>query len=250
MARRDGRPPELEQLLAASGDETSDEAWARFLGSHNRLLLKVAHETSRQYDGAMDHYTFILERLRADDFHRLRRYEPDGRTKFTTWLVVVARRLCLDHHRQVYGRPRRSDDQAVAEQDMRRRLVDFVMEEVDLERVINHGGNGADDLIRRRELHETLQRALETLPDEERLTLRLKFEDEAAISDIAKVLDVPTVFHVYRRINKILGELREELQNNGLDGSDVHSVLGQALRRLGRPRAAEKHEALARQPGR
>ena len=217
MARGDRRPPELEQLLSASGDETRDEAWARFLSGHNRLLLKVAHETSRRYDGAMDHYTFILERLRADDFHRLRQYQPDGRTKFTTWLVVVARRLCLDHHRQAYGRPRRSDSEAIIEQDVRRRLVDFVMEEVDLERIVNHGGNGADHAIRQRELHESLQRALEALSDEERLTLRMRFEDDAAVSDIAKVLDVPTVFHVYRRINRILGNLREELQKHGLD---------------------------------
>jgi len=59
---------------------------------------------------------------------------------------------------------------------------------------------------------------LEALPDEERLTLRLRFEDEASVSDIASVLDVPTVFHVYRRINKILAHLREELHVRGVDG--------------------------------
>ncbi len=40
------------------------------------------------------------------------------------------------------------------------------------------------------------------------------------MSDIAKVLDVPTVFHVYRRINKTLARLREELDRRGVDGPD------------------------------
>ena len=114
-------PSELDGLLSATTDAGRSRAWERFIGRHSRLLLKVAHETSRQYDGAMDHYAFVLERLRADDFHRLRHYEPDGRTKFTTWLVVVARRLCLDHHRAIYGRPRSSDGDAIEEHDVRRR---------------------------------------------------------------------------------------------------------------------------------
>lgn len=211
-------PPELDGLLSAVTEADRASAWDRFIGRHSRLLLKVAHETSRQYDGAMDHYAFVLEHLRADDFQRLRGYESDGRTKFTTWLVVVTRRLCLDHHRHVYGRPRRSDKEAVEEHKVRRRLVDFVMEEVDTERTVNHRGNGADSGIRRRQLTEALQAALETLPDEERLSLRLRFEDGAAVSDIAKVLGVPTVFHVYRRLNKTLTRLRGELAQRGIDG--------------------------------
>lgn len=213
------RPPELEALLSAPADDARERAWARFLTRHSRLLLKVAHETSRQYDGAMDHYAFVLERLRADDFGRLRNYEPDGRTKFTTWLVVVTRRLCLDHHRHIYGRPRRSNGDATEEQDVRRRLVDFIMEEVDPERTVNHRDNGAaDGPIRRSELMDVLQGALDTLPDEERLTLRLRFEDHVAVSDIAKVMGVPTVFHVYRHLNKTLTRLREELERRGVDG--------------------------------
>jgi len=215
---RNRLPSELARLLSAASVESREGAWRAFVVRHSRLLLKVSHETARGYDGAMDHYAYILERLREDEFRRLRRYEPDGRTKFTTWLVVVARRLCLDHRRHVYGRSRRADDEAVAQGEVRRRLVDFVMEEVDLEQIANDRGNGADAAVRRREQHECLQRALAALTDSDRLALRLRFEDEVPVADIAEVLDVPTVFHVYRRISKTLARLREELEKDGLEG--------------------------------
>jgi DNA-directed RNA polymerase specialized sigma24 family protein len=54
----------------------------------------------------MDGYAYVLEALRSDDYRRLRAYAADGRSKFSTWLVVVARRLCLDLHLR---RPRPSE---------------------------------------------------------------------------------------------------------------------------------------------
>jgi len=47
----------------------------------------------------MDRYAFVLDRLRARNFRRLRRFQPRGSARFTTWLVLVSRRLCLDHRR-------------------------------------------------------------------------------------------------------------------------------------------------------
>lgn len=209
-------PPELTALLDAPSSESQRQAWEQFVRQHSRLILKVAHQNSRHYDGAMDHYTFVLERLRDDDFRRLRRYRSAG-TKFSTWLVVVVRRLCLDHHRQVYGRPRGNGNGASPEHDARRRLVDFVVAEIDPERT-RHNGKGPDAGIRRRELLDALEAALTTVSAEDRLTLRLRFEDGATASDIARVLGLPTVFHAYRRINKILKGLRRELEANGVHG--------------------------------
>jgi RNA polymerase sigma factor (sigma-70 family) len=211
-----GYPPELSTLLEARSSEARRRAWERFVRQHSRLILKVAHQSSRHYDGAMDHYTFVLERLRDDDFDRLRRYRSSG-SQFTTWLVVVVRRLCLDHHRQVYGRPRSSGNGASPEHHARRRLVDFVVDEIDPERT-RHNGKSPDAGIRRQELLEALEAALATVSPEDRLTLRLRFEDGAPAADIARVLGLPTVFHAYRRIKKILERLRVELEANGVHG--------------------------------
>lgn len=49
------------------------------------------------HDAAMDRYAYMLAQLRCSDFTPLQCHAADGRSAFTTWLVVVARRLCLDH---------------------------------------------------------------------------------------------------------------------------------------------------------
>ena len=99
-------PSELRQLLNAPDDAERDNAWSRFLESYSPLLLHLARSLGGDYDAAMDRYTFMLARLRRDDFRKLRGYSADGRAKFSTWLTVVARRLCLDHYRERCGRPR------------------------------------------------------------------------------------------------------------------------------------------------
>ena len=58
------------------------------------------------YDDALDPYAYMLDALRRDGCRRLRGFCANGRGRFSTWLVVVARRLCLDHHRLPVGRRR------------------------------------------------------------------------------------------------------------------------------------------------
>jgi len=105
---------ELSTLLDAANPAAREAAWTRFVETHNRLLLHVARSVDRDHDAAMDAYAHVLEQFRGDDFRRLRAYASDGRSKFTTWLVVVTRRVCLDHVRQRYGRAQ--DNSARAEE--------------------------------------------------------------------------------------------------------------------------------------
>jgi RNA polymerase sigma factor (sigma-70 family) len=100
-------PPHLSRLLSGDGDRAV--AWEAFVAEHSRLLLHVARTGTTKYDDAMDAYAYVLERLREDDYRRLREFAQDPRAKLTTWLVVVARRLSIDHYRRRYGRARGSD---------------------------------------------------------------------------------------------------------------------------------------------
>jgi hypothetical protein len=75
----------------------------------------------------MDRYAWVLDALRQDRHRRLRAFAAEGRGSFTTWLVAVVRRLCVDEHRHRYGRPagwraRRGGGRAWS----RRELVDLV----------------------------------------------------------------------------------------------------------------------------
>jgi DNA-directed RNA polymerase specialized sigma24 family protein len=84
-------PAEPAALLAARDRPGQEEAaWGAFVRAHTRLLLHVARAFGGDYDAVMDRYAFILEKLRADDYRRLRSWAADRRSKLTTWLVIVA----------------------------------------------------------------------------------------------------------------------------------------------------------------
>jgi RNA polymerase sigma factor (sigma-70 family) len=211
-------PSELSSLLGATDAAARETAWAAFLSAYSRLLLHVARQVGRDYDTAMDAYAHILEQLRADDCHRLRAYAPDGRTKFTTWLVVVARRLCLDHHRHHYGRLRGNNPEAVDARAVRRRLQDLIAADLD---VSPEPAPDLDQSLEARERNTTLGAILDALPPRDRLLLKLRYEDDLSAREIAGILGFPTPFHVYRRLNALLAELRRMLRARGLDGTSA-----------------------------
>jgi RNA polymerase sigma factor (sigma-70 family) len=164
----------------------------------------------------MDGYAYVLEALREDCYRRLRAYTPDPRTRFTTWPVVVTRRLLLDHQRRRYGRPRSTDDARRAEHATRRRLEDLIAAEVDPDRVASPAADSPDAELRRRELAEALRRALDELDPADRLLLALRFEDDRPAREIARIVGLPTVFHVYRRLGTVLAALRRALARRGV----------------------------------
>jgi RNA polymerase sigma factor (sigma-70 family) len=209
-------PAELSSLLAASDTNAQDQAWAAFVAEHSRLLLNVARSVTSDHDAAMDGYTYILEQLREDGCRRLRAFVPDGRSRFTTWLVVVARRLCLDHRRQRYGRVR--DDDPVGAMAARRRLLDLVAEK-DPDEIASTRVD-PEQSLQAAELHDVLEAALARLDPADRLLLKLRFEDELPAREIGAVLRLPTPFHVYRRLNALLPELRAALRKRGVEDAE------------------------------
>jgi len=213
----DTLPAELSTLFGATDPAAREAAWAAFLKAHSRLLLHVARSIGHEYDAAMDGYTYLLEQLSLDDYHRLRAYVADGRSKFTTWLVVVARRLCLDHYRRRYGRLRSDGPDQANAHATRRRLQDLIAADLDHTPEAESRGD-AQQSLEVVERHAALKVVLDGLAPHDRLLLRLRYEDGLAAREIAGVLGLPTPFHVYRRLNTLLAELRDAMRRRGVDG--------------------------------
>jgi len=63
-----------------------------------------------------------------------------------------------------------------------------------------------------RERATTLRRALDRLPPRERLLIRLRFEQELTLEQVAKLLDLGNAQRVERQIKTVLGKLRQEFE--------------------------------------
>jgi RNA polymerase sigma factor (sigma-70 family) len=216
----DAHAPELIRLLNATDPPTRDAAWDAFVAAHSRLLLHTARSLNRDHDAAMDGYAYMLEALRENDYRRLKAYAADGRSKFSTWLVVVARRLCLDFYRQRYGRARDTGTDARETRAARRRLVDLVAEDIDSPLAGAASATDSHAELLGRDRAAALEAALRTLLPRDRLLLVLRFEEDRSAREIGEVMGFPTPFHVYRRLNTLLASLRSSLQRRGIEGAE------------------------------
>ena len=218
----DAVPAELSALLRAPDAAAREAAWADFVQVHSRLLLHVARRVARDHDAAMDAYTYLLEQLHHDQCRRLRVYSPHERTKFTTWLVVVARRLCLDHVRQRYGRPQDAGQEGGEGRAVRRRLADLLGEELDPSSLTDPApAADPETQLRKGELRQVLASALSNLAPRDQLLLKLRFEDGLSARAIAQILGMATPFHVYRRLQGLFISLREALGRRGVEDTEA-----------------------------
>lgn len=210
--------PHLDRLLRASAETERDAAWADFLSEYSPLILHAARRASAGPDEVMDRYAYVLDRLREEDFRRLRHFSLNGTGKFTTWLVVVVRRLCIDHHRQVYGRDGSGADGAIDPDAVaRRNLAQLITEELEPEQIRDTRSEGADAGLIRRERTEQLALALSTLDTRDRLLLTLRYVDGHAPERVARMLGFSSRFAVRRRLRGVLASLRRDLERLGFE---------------------------------
>jgi RNA polymerase sigma factor (sigma-70 family) len=73
-----------------------------------------------------------------------------------------------------------------------------------------------DEVLARAERARALSQTVEGLQPRDRLLLRLRFAEDLPAREIARLMGFPTLFHVYRRLNKVLEGLREALQALGV----------------------------------
>lgn len=209
-------PSELAHLLGHAEPFARDQAWTAFVRANSKLILHVARSFGGDHDDVMDRYACVLEQLERDDFHRLRTYVADGRGRFTTWLVVVAQRVCLDQRREKYGRCRGEDAARVNGHHMRGRLVDLVSNGTDVAELIDTSGGGPEERLRAVQLDGALQSALATLAPSDRRLLRLRFDHEMSAPQIARLMSWRSQFHVYRHLRRVLDTLRAKLVQRGV----------------------------------
>lgn len=217
-------PRQLSELLNAPHGVARNGAWDAFMDEYSKLLLRTAQRASSSHDDALDHYAFILEQLQEHDFRRLRRFAAGGRGKFTTWLVVVARRLCVDHHRSKYGRPQAGPEPTGAGANSvahaaRRNLVDLIANEIDVDGLEDEGSLHPDAELLSAERRQTLTAAVAELGLGDQLLLTLRFEDDISVEKIAPMIGLQSRFQVHRRLRHVLEQLRRKLIDRGMTES-------------------------------
>ena len=74
-----------------------------------------------------------------------------------------------------------------------------------------------------RRVQSALERARQSLPTEERLILRMRFEDAVPVADIARTLHLNQK-RLYRTIERLLTTLRERLEADGVSRDEIAAL--------------------------
>lgn len=266
----------IDRILQQLGSPAAQDAWSIFLDDYGGAIYQVIRHFEADSEGAADCFQFICERLCESQFRRLRRFDPHGPAKFTTWLRAVVRNLCLDWQRKQFGRSRpfrsvaqlSTLDQRVFQVVLQRGMpeqeallylaTDFpeLTAETLSESIerINHaltpnqkwllqtrtasGGRRSPDSDQHAQSTEPtsaapdpetraisaerirlLARVVRKLPAKEKLLLRLRFEEEMTLEQIAKLMQLGNAQRVDRQIKQILFMLRTELDPGAGDES-------------------------------
>ena len=216
----DSLPPELARLLAAADDVSRERAWTEFIGAFSRLILHAARSATSTYDEGMEAYTAALEGLRSDDCKKLRNYSVDPRSRFTTWLVVVVRRIAIDKQRERYGKISTDEKKTGVVSDeraARARLARLAASDIDLESLADSLGPRADEAVQRDDLYASLEAVIAELDERDQLLLTLRFVDDLPARRIAELQGWDDQMSVYRRISQLAAQLRQKLQARGVD---------------------------------
>jgi RNA polymerase sigma factor (sigma-70 family) len=210
---------EARMLRAICAGDTA--AWQRFVLQYSNFIYGAVVRFTDDYDEKMAVYLHVLEKLREDRCRRLGQFA--FRSKLSTWLTVVSRRLALDFLRSRYGR----------DFGLKRIRVVSIDAEPGTMRLLAGAMNPEKELAaaERQEWRERLERglrlAMDRLDDRERLAVQMVYFQGMRIREVGRLLAQPAV---YKFVARALKKIRCEMERS---------------QRLGRAEVAEALEGEA-----
>jgi len=185
-----------QRILVRLGTAGREQAWRDFLQLYAPVIQQVVRLFEIDADSAADCFLFVCEHLAAGNFRRLRKFNPDGPASFPTWLRAVVRNLCIDWQRKVHGRSRSGAQVRPQMETLEAGAITDPRPDPEMR---------ATDKQRKAALRKMVSR----LPAPDRLLIRLRFEQELTLDQIAKLTGLKDPQTADRRVRRILESMRE-----------------------------------------
>jgi RNA polymerase sigma-70 factor (ECF subfamily) len=191
-------PETPDEELMRAFQRGEPRAFERLVGRHRgpvfNFILRYTGNRARAEDLLQETWLKVVRNAKD--------YEP--KAKFTTWLYTIARNLCVDSARK---ESHRQADSLEASADDGRGLSERLASE----------GAAPDREAYNVRLRPLLQKALESLPTEQREVFLLREYSGIAFKEIAGITGVPEPT-VKSRMRYALEGLRRALAELGVDG--------------------------------
>lgn len=178
--------------------EGNVRSWQRFILDFSVFIYGAVVKYTADYDEKMAIYLQILEKLRENDFEKLRRFA--FQSSLSTWLTAVARNMTIDILRSKYGRDFRWKIRVIS-------LCGDCDEPADPspERQPEAAYQSRERESIRSQLLAELETALEGLDEREALLVKLVFFKGLKIRDAGGVLKIKPVYKFLDRTLRKIG---------------------------------------------
>lgn len=194
---------ELDDELMQRFQKGDEDAFNLLVRRHQKPLINFIARFTGDKDNAEDlaQETFIRMFKAAD------RYKP-GRAQFKTWMYFIARNLCKNEIRNRGRRERYRIDNIVSNDN----TMDSNEEAIDL--IASAPADAAfqpEVALERKELRDTIQKAIEDLPEQYRFPLVLRDIQGLSYDEIGKILKLRSGT-TKSRINRARIMLKDKLR--------------------------------------
>ena len=192
--------PDLDDELMERYRAGDEAAFTLLVRRHQQPLINFIARYINDRDSAEDLAQETFIRI----FKASRRYKP-GQAHFKTWLYHIASNLCKNELRN-RGRRNRYRVDSVIESDGDSEQIDLV------ESAPANAASQPEVALERKELHETIQRAIAELPERYRLPLVLRDLQGLSYDEISDTLELRSGT-TKSRINRARLMLKDKLKS-------------------------------------
>lgn len=196
--------PELDDELMQRFQKGDESAFNLLVRRHQKPLINFI----ARYTGDKDNAEDLAQETFIRMFRAANRYKP-GRAQFKTWMYFIAKNLCKNEIRNRGRRERYHVDNVVSNDN----AIDGNAEEIDL--IVSAPADAAfqpEVALERKELRNTIQKAISELPDQYRLPLVLRDIQGLSYDEIGNILELRSGT-TKSRINRARLMLKDKLKS-------------------------------------
>lgn len=181
-----------DRLLIERSKKGDLTAFDELIKRYEKQVYGFAYRMTQNYDDAND----VASEAFIKAFQAIGKFRGDS--NFTTWMFRIVTNTYLDKRKRLKGHMDVPIDEYIE------------LEESSVARQIQDPSPGPSDLIESTERDEIVQRAINELPEYQRIMIILYHMEERSYEEIAEILDMP-IGTVKSRLNRARLALREKL---------------------------------------
>jgi RNA polymerase sigma factor (sigma-70 family) len=202
----------VDKILA--GDTMS---WQTFVIKYSNYIYKAIVKYIDDYDEKMNVYLEVLEKLKKNQFEKLKNFR--FRSRLSTWLTVVTRNITIDYLRSTYGRDFRLKQITTLSYDTHQHIMNKLSDQKNPETEMIQKKSE----LSRAEFLGQLEKIIRDLDPKESLLIKLVYFKGIKIKDAGDMLNIPSV---YKSLSRIIKKIRNRVQHTtSIPGATLESFI-------------------------